>query len=126
MLNIIVFLVGFIIIVFFCIFLYNGGTIYDLITFSNYNSIYDKINTDIKISLQNSNKVIEYNVAPSEIYIYKTSEDSVSFVPLLNQISITQQDKTVSVLDVNKDVARLVPVFAGLAREFNYTAFNIS
>lgn len=126
MIDIIVFLIGFVFIIFFCIFLYNGGTIYDLITFADFNSIYNKIDSDISNALHTSNNSIEYNIAPSEIYIYKTSSDAVEFVPLLNQISITQQDKTISILDVNKDIGRLVPIFASLKREFIYTPFNIT
>lgn len=126
MFDIVVFLIGFVFIIFFCIFLYNGGTIYDLITFANFNSIYNKIDSDIANTLHKSNSSVEYNIAPSEIYIYKTGEDAITYIPLLNQISITQQDKTVSILDVTKDIGRLVPIFASLKREFVYTPFNIS
>lgn len=126
MFDLIIFLIGFVFIVFFCIFLYNGGTIYDLITFANFDSIYKKIDDDIYSALHNSNAVVEYNIAPSQIYVYKTSDDVVSFDPLLNQITITQQDKTRTVLNVEKDIGRMVSLFASLNRTFPYTPFNMS
>lgn len=125
MFDIVVFLIGFVFIVFFCIFLYNGGTIFDLITFANFNSIYKYIDKSILDALHNSNETISYNIAPTEIYVYKTNSDAVEFIPLLNQISITQQDKVTTILDVNKDIARLVPIFANLKREFIYPSFDM-
>jgi hypothetical protein len=126
MFDLIIFIIGFVFIIFFCIFLYNGGTIFDLITFSNFNYIYTKIENDIDKSLKTSNKEIEYNIAPTEIYIYRIGEEAIAFNALLNQITITQQDKTKISLDVYKDLPRLVPIFALLKREFNYESFNIS
>ncbi|QKE44577.1 hypothetical protein Yalta_130 [Yalta virus] len=125
MFDIIVFLIGFVFIVFFCIFLYNGGTIFDLITLANFNSIYKYIDKNISDALYNSNESISYNIAPTEIYVYKTNAEAIEFIPLLNQISVTQQDKITTILDVNKDIARLVPIFANLKREFIYPSFVI-
>lgn len=126
MFDLIIFIIGFVFIIFFCIFLYNGGTIFDLITFSNFNYIYTKIANDIDKALKDSNKEIEYNIAPTEIYIYRIGEEAIAFNPLLNQVTITQQDKTKISLDVYKDLPRLVPIFALLKREFNYESFNVS
>lgn len=125
MINIIIFLIGFVIIIFFSIFLYNGGTIFDLLTFANFNYIYTKIQNDINKALTNSNKEIEYNIAPSEIYIYTTGPETITFEPILDTITIMQADKTKVSLDLYKDVARLVPIFALLKREFQYESYHV-
>lgn len=126
MFNLIVFFIGFIFIIFFCVFLYNGGTIFDLITFSNFNYIYTKISRDIDSALKENNSSIEYNIAPTNFYIYKIGEEAITFNSLLNQVTVLKQDKTKIILDVYKDVPRLITIFASLKREFNYKSFNIS
>lgn len=118
-------MIGFVIIIFFSIFLYNGGTIFDLLTFANFNYIYTKIQNDINKALTNSNKEIEYNIAPSEIYIYTTGPETITFEPILDTITIMQADKTKVSLDLYKDVARLVPIFALLKREFQYESYHV-
>ena len=124
MIDIIIFFLGFLVIIFFCVFLYMGGTIFDLITFSDFNYIYTKINNDITDILEKNNSDIEYNIAPNSIYIYQTSSNYINFDPMLNQISIEEKDKR-TVLDVDKDIQKLVPIFALLKREFNFNAFSV-
>lgn len=124
MINILIFCLGFIVIIFFCIFLYMGATIFDLITFSDFNYIYTKINNDIIGILEKNNSDIEYNIAPNSIYIYQTSSNYINFDPMLNQISIDEKDKRTT-LDINKDIQKLVPIFSLLKREFNFDAFNV-
>lgn len=124
MINIIIFSLGFIVIIFFCIFLYMGATIFDLITFSDFNYIYTKINNDIMNILEKNNSDIEYNIAPNSIYIFQTSSNYINFDPMLNQISIEEKDKRTT-LDIEKDIQKIVPVFALLKREFNFDAFNV-
>lgn len=126
MFNILLFIVCVFIIIVVSLLLSKGATIFDLLTFSNFNSINQKINNDLMESLYeaNNNDLI-FTIAPSNNFIYKTGEESVEFQPTLNKIIIKKQDKEKISLDINKDMGRLIPIFVSFKRDFNYKPFEL-
>lgn len=117
-------IISIILLVFVSFILIRGDNIFDLITYSNFNNIYKKIENDIEDNINKNNNHVEYNIAPNEQFIYRTP-NNITFNPLLKQIIIVTQDKEKFAFNVINDKAKLIPVFASLNPVFDYTSFNI-
>lgn len=112
-------------IIFICVFVFNGGTIFDLMTISGFGYIEDDIVKDVNNLLDESNKTSVVMIAESDIFVHTGSRRNITFAPILNSIKVEMYDNssvTVPVTDIN----RLISLFVQFKKEFNYTPYPLS
>lgn len=109
-----------------CIFLYSGGTIFDLITNSDFDYIHTKIKEDIKKALLSvNNDVVNYQVSVTPNFIYITERDIVEFNSLNNELIVTTQTGSKITLNMQNDVAKIIPLFSKLNKNFIFKSYSI-
>lgn len=100
--------------------LYNGTSIFELISLSSFNYIYSKIDEDVVTAIKNTmgenNKL---TFAVSNTYIYK-ERAPVRSHSAVNEIRVTQ-NQTNPILNITTDEGKVITLIKDLKREFTYT-----
>lgn len=120
--NLILFIFSCIFFIFLSFFLYNGSNIFELITHSNFNYIYNKINSDTIDIIKKNNKSLNYIVAPSPNYIYKTSNITLYIDSIMSEIYF-YQNNILYKLNIYKDKSKITTLFSNLKIKFDYNEF---
>lgn len=125
-LDYLLFLTGLFVLIFVCIFLYFGGTIFELITNSDFNYIHSKIKEDIKKILQEeNNNDFKYQISVLPGFIYLTDNDVIDYDSLNNNIIVSVQDKSKKILNIQDDLSKIVPIFSRLKTKFDFEKYSI-
>lgn len=123
-LNLIIFLIIIIFLIFFCIFLFKGNNIYELLIYSNVAFIYDKMEQDFNKSLNKDNPNKNLVFAVDNNYIYKSSSANLHYNAILNQFYISNNNHK-PILDLEKDENKIIPLISNLKPKFIFEPFKI-
>lgn len=121
--NLFLFIFSCIFLFFLSFFLYKGSNIFELITHSNFNYIYNKINSDTIDIIKKNNKSLNYVVATNPNYIYKTSNITLYIDSIMSEIYF-YQNNTLYKLNIYKDKSKLITLFSNLEKKFDYNEFD--
>lgn len=122
--NLFLFIFSCVFLFFLSFFLYNGSNIFELITHSDFNYIYNKINSDTLDIIKKNNKSLNYIIATNKNYIYKTSNITLYIDSLMSEIYF-YQNNTLYKLNIYKDKSKIITIFSNLEKKFDYNEFNI-
>lgn len=123
-LNVFIFLIIIIFLIFFCIFLFKGNNIYELLVYSNVNFIYDKMEKDFDRLMDKNNQYKNLVFAVNNNYIYKMTSASLNLNALLNQFYITNNNHN-PILDIEKDEQKIIPLISNLSPKFDFSPFKL-
>lgn len=123
-LNVCIFLIIIIFLIFFCIFLFKGNNIYELLVYSNVNFIYDKMEKDFDRLMDKNNQYKNLVFAVNNNYIYKMTSASLNLNALLNQFYITNNNHN-PILDIEKDEQKIIPLISNLSPKFDFSPFKL-
>lgn len=121
--NLILFIFSCIFLIFLSFFLYNGSNIFELITHSNFNYIYNKINSDTIDIIKKNNKSLNYIVSPTLNNIYKTSNITLYIDSIMSEIYFYQNNNLYK-LNIYKDKSKIITLFSNLNKKFDYNEFD--
>lgn len=121
--NLILFIFCCIFLIFLSFFLYNGSNIFELITHSNFNYIYNKINSDTIDIIKKNNKSLNYIVSPTLNNIYKTSNITLFIDSIMSEIYF-YQNNILYKLNIYKDKSKIITLLSNLNKKFDYNEFD--
>lgn len=121
-LQLIISTVSIICIILISVFIFNGGTIFDLMTLSGFRYIEDEVVKDINYIFDETNNSSVVMIAESDVFIHTGTRNNITFVPLLNSVKVELYNKTTITVPI-KDINRLIPLFIRFKKEFNYTPY---
>lgn len=102
--------------VFLTFFLYNGSNIFELISNSNFNYIYTKIDNDLSNLIKEKNP--QYIIAETTNNIYQTKTD-IYINSINSEIYFYSNNKLIK-LNIYNDFSKLVPLLIKFKNKFQY------
>lgn len=104
----------------FSFFLYYGSNIYELITHSNFNYIYTKIDNDLSKIIKS--RTPQYIIAENLNNIYKTNLDLK--INSINSEIYFFINNTIYKLNIYQDNSKIIPFLINFKNKFEYTTLK--
>jgi hypothetical protein len=114
--NLILYFIFIIFLIFLSYFLYNGSNIFELVTHSNFDYIYTKIDNDLSDIIKEKNP--QYIIAENSNNIYKTKVNL--YFNSINSEIYFYINNTLYKLNIYNDIAKIIPILINFKNNFQY------
>lgn len=114
-LEIIIIIISILFILFLIYIFFYGDNIFELISTSNFNNIYTKINTDITEFVENQNPNYKLVFATNNI-IFKSY--SPLYIDSFHNSTVLSKNTIREILDMDRDRLKLLTIFSNLNKNF--------
>lgn len=114
--NLILFFTFVVFFIFLTYFLYNGSNIYELISHSNFNYIYTKIDNDLLDIIKKKNP--QFIIAETPNNIYKTKIDL--YINSINSEIYFYSNNKLIKLNIYNNISKIIPLLINFKNKFEY------